>query len=265
MRAKIHSHVRHNSVEYLVLFLVLGGTAWALETNSVRSRHIVNGQVKAEDTKASQVQARVDGTCVPGESIRAIDESGAVACEPAPAGGPPTGAAGEDLAGSFPNPQIAPGAVNSAKVNDDSLTGADIAESTLAQVHSALIGGHGRTGAESTCNPDSVTFVPCAATPLLTIPSGARALVVARVLAVGSFDANSVGSCRLATSLVGPIPNTTVTFVLVDTDSAENHTLVGVTPALPAGALSFGIECNERNAPVVYEEIAASAVVIASN
>lgn len=45
--------------------------------------------------------------------------------------------AGGDLAGSLPNPTIAANAVGGAKVADNSLTGADIDESTLGQVPSA--------------------------------------------------------------------------------------------------------------------------------
>lgn len=45
---------------------------------------------------------------------------------------------GGDLAGGYPNPQVAAGAVDSAKVADDSLTGTDIIEGTLGAVPAAV-------------------------------------------------------------------------------------------------------------------------------
>src|SRR5687767_5158707 len=46
-------------VAYLALFLVLtGGVAWALERNSVKSKHIVNDQVKSVDVKDNGIKGR---------------------------------------------------------------------------------------------------------------------------------------------------------------------------------------------------------------
>lgn len=51
MRSKFRSHLTYaNMTATIAVFLALGGgVAWALGTNSVRSKHIVNGQVKSVD------------------------------------------------------------------------------------------------------------------------------------------------------------------------------------------------------------------------
>jgi hypothetical protein len=50
-------HVRGNAVAYVALFLALSGTAWALASNSVKSRHIKNGQVKSADVRDNGIKA----------------------------------------------------------------------------------------------------------------------------------------------------------------------------------------------------------------
>lgn len=55
--SRFSSHVRHNLVAYVALFFALGGTAWALGVNSVRSKHIVNGQVKSTDIRDNGVSS----------------------------------------------------------------------------------------------------------------------------------------------------------------------------------------------------------------
>ena len=46
------NYIRRHHLSLLCLFLILGGgTAWALDRNSVGSRHIINGQVKAVDVR----------------------------------------------------------------------------------------------------------------------------------------------------------------------------------------------------------------------
>ncbi len=46
-----------NVVSLIALFVALGGTAWALESNSVRSKHIVDGQVRTPDLAPDSVTA----------------------------------------------------------------------------------------------------------------------------------------------------------------------------------------------------------------
>ncbi len=57
MATKMGLFVRRHAFGLIAIFIALGGTAYALERNSVRSKHIVNGQVKAADQKpARQVE-----------------------------------------------------------------------------------------------------------------------------------------------------------------------------------------------------------------
>jgi len=57
-------HARRNAIAYVALFLTLSmGTAWALGNNSVKSKHIANGQVKNQDLARNSVRSKnvVDG------------------------------------------------------------------------------------------------------------------------------------------------------------------------------------------------------------
>jgi hypothetical protein len=65
---------------------------------------------------------------------------------------PPSGPAGGDLGGTYPNPNIKSNAVASAEVLDDTLTGTDIVEGTLGEVPSA-------TNADSAANSATVDGV----------------------------------------------------------------------------------------------------------
>jgi len=69
--AGIWTYVRHHHLALLALFIALGGTAYAIEANSVKSKHIADGQVKARDIVPSEVHAL---------GLEVIDTSGGFSC-----------------------------------------------------------------------------------------------------------------------------------------------------------------------------------------
>lgn len=116
MNRDIAQHLRSNIVGYIALFVALSGTAYAaVGTNSVKSKHIVNGQVKEADLGTDAVtnakvadnaigsaeviedslmgadvdeatfdqtvlQRRLGSSCPSGEAIRAVAADGSVTC-----------------------------------------------------------------------------------------------------------------------------------------------------------------------------------------
>jgi hypothetical protein len=84
-------------VSFLALFVALSGSALALQANSIRSKHIVDGQVKTADLRNRAVKAR--------------------------ALAPDAVSDGKLAAGAVAAQKVAPGAVGSAHVGDGSLTG----------------------------------------------------------------------------------------------------------------------------------------------
>lgn len=105
-------------ISVIALFVSLAGTAWAtVGLNSVGTKHVKNNSLKSVDVRNGQLT----GGDVRNDSLRGADVD-----EGSLAGVTPSGAAGGDLTGGYPNPLVGPSAIGSAAVLDDSLGAADL-------------------------------------------------------------------------------------------------------------------------------------------
>lgn len=162
------------------------------------------------------------------------------------------------------------GSVNGQDVNNSSLTGADVAERTLGQVPSALLGGYGRWTGAGSCNPTTGVgnpgpYVNCA-TVTVNLPAPARFLLMGQATAVPEDGQGklALGNCRLG-STSGPLADSTTS---INTTNQESVSPVAVSGVLQPGQQTFDIECNDAGAPVVgggavkYQEAGIVAVAI---
>src|SRR5690348_1130914 len=123
MNWRVSEHLRRNVYGLVAIFIALGGSAVAANVakNSVTSKSIKNGQVKRDDL----ADGAVNGAKVAPDSLTGDQVDEASLQLPAhDASGP----AGGDLTGKYPNPQLAKNTVSAAEVVDQTLTGADIAD-----------------------------------------------------------------------------------------------------------------------------------------
>jgi hypothetical protein len=91
MLERLRSHLTYaNVMSTLAAFAAIGGgVAWAIETNSVKSKHIVNGQVKAVDIKDGDVPDDATTDAVNAARLDGVESDGYVGSQ-VPLDGPNT-------------------------------------------------------------------------------------------------------------------------------------------------------------------------------
>ena len=126
------------AVALAALFVALGGVSYAAAT--IGSGDIINNGIKSKDVKNRTIRGKDVKKNGLGGSVIKESSLGQVPSALTADSAPPSGPAGGDLTGNYPNPLIGADKVDSGKVAPDSLTADDLAPDSVGSSEIAAAG-----------------------------------------------------------------------------------------------------------------------------
>jgi len=160
------------------------------------------------------------------------------------------------------------------RLKNDSVTGKQVAESTLGTVPNAdALGGApasayltiGRSAKQSgTCDPLDTSFVSCV-TVSLNLPDAGRVLLDGAGVAIDQGAVGAEGACRFAADNQVVSGSPISVYARPQPDN-EDFSLTAVTDPLGPGSHSLQLACNEESttSAIRFDETQISAVVLGS-
>jgi hypothetical protein len=215
-------------VGYIALFFAMSAGAYAagLAPDSVKSKHIRDGQIQNADLGADSVA----GAAVQNRSLSGAD--------------------------------LAIDSVGTEVVRENELS--EVPRATIAG-HGGYGRQSGGPEQGTACDPTDDLFITCASVAL-TPSAPARFFVTGRFMVSPSgsnADDYGIVECRLGSSAFGGIPGTSATVIVKnDRNLQEFVALTGITDPYQPGNYSFGIDCRETDGGAKISAARVTAVAI---